>query len=98
MGRKILILSAILVVVELLLFFAMIYFSMTDEKVKPIAGQIEYLLKYVFGFPMVIINQKLPFFLESKNFTIWAIICPLLNNIILSTIVLSVSRFIKSNF
>lgn len=75
---------AILIGVEAILFCAMIITSMTDEKPPFISRVFYWLLKYVFGFPLVLINRDYPFFLDSKHIPGVAIFLIIINNLLLA--------------
>lgn len=77
----------ILIGIEVILFFGMIVTSMTDEK-PPVVSRFFYLtLKYVFGFPLVLINRNYPFFLDSKNMPAIAIVLIIINNLLLALLI-----------
>lgn len=74
---------SLLFVIEFILFVAMIATSMTDEK-PPAIGHIFYwVLKYIFGFPLVYLNKDYPYFLDSQHMPVGAIFLIILNNLIL---------------
>jgi hypothetical protein len=71
-------------VIEAILFIGVILTSMTDEKPPAISRYFYIILKYVFGFPLVMINSAFPFFLDSHEFRLSAIFMTILNNLILA--------------
>ena len=82
----------ILILLELVLFLAMIITGMTDEK-PPAIGEVFYwALKYIFGFPLVLLNEDYPFFLDRKNMPGIAIILIITNNIIISLIIMALKK------
>jgi len=85
----------ILIAIEIVLFFAMIITSMTDEKPPIIAGVFYWILKYILGFPLVLINKDYPFFLDHKNMPGVAIPLIIANNIILAFIILRIKKLFK---
>lgn len=45
----------------------MVLFLMTDENVSVVGKALTYLVQYVFGFPLVLLNSDYPFFLNSNT-------------------------------
>lgn len=74
----------ILFAVDLILFLGMVLTAMTDEKPPAISGAFYWTLKYIFGFPLVILNKEYPFFLDNNHMPIIAIFLIILNDIILA--------------
>ena len=68
--------------IEFLLFLLMIFFVMTDESISTACDWIHNLFKYVAGFPLVLINEDYPFFLEYNKMPISMIPLTLLNVLI----------------
>jgi len=85
----------ILMAIEIALFFAMVITSMTDEKPPFIAGVFYWILKYILGFPLVLIDNNYPFFLAHKNMPVVAVPLIILNNIILALVILKVKRLFR---
>lgn len=85
----------ILVSLEMALFLVMIFFLMADEPVGIIGKSICAAVKYVLGFPLVLINDDYPFFLNSSKPP--AIMFPLLilNLIMQTSAVLLLKRVFK---
>lgn len=51
-----------------LVFIVMLFSVMTDQSVPLFGRSMHFVLKYVCGFPLVLLNSELPFFLESRVF------------------------------
>jgi hypothetical protein len=92
MLKKIFKIFGILMALEAILFVAVVVTSMTDEKPSAAGIYFYWTLKYILGFPLVLINSQFPFFLESHEFRISAIFMTTLNNLILA---LMISQFLK---
>lgn len=73
-----------LIVLELLLFVGMILTSMTDQTPPSISSFFYWTLKYIFGFPLVLVKNEYPFFLDSKHVPAIGWVLILVNNFILS--------------
>ena len=73
-----------LFIVDVLFFVSMIATSMTDEPPTSISHFFYWTLKYILGFPLVIIKGDYPFFLDSKHIPVIAFFLIALNNLILS--------------
>ena len=87
----------ILIGIEIILFLGMIVTSMTDEKPPFISRAFYWALKYVFGFPLVLINENYPFFLDSKEIPSIAIVLIIINNLILAFIVFGIFKRLLHN-
>jgi hypothetical protein len=77
----------ILIGIEVLLFLGMMITSMTDQKPPGISKNFYLILKYVFGFPLVLINKDYPFFLENKNMPTLAIVLIIVNNLLFAFLI-----------
>lgn len=85
----------VLIALETVLFVAMIFFVMTDEPSNSI-GRILYLsLKYILGFPLVLINENYPFFLDARKIPNEMIPLVLLNNLLQAGMIILVKSFFK---
>ena len=84
MQKKVAKIFGILLAVEALLFVAMIMTAMTDDKPPAMGEYFYWTLKWILGFPLVLINSQFPFFLDSHEFRISAIFMTILNNLILA--------------
>jgi hypothetical protein len=84
-----------LLLIEAVLFVAMILTSMTDSKPLIIDQYFYWALKYVFGFPLVLIDPDYPFFLNSQTFPVTAIFMVILNNLILAIGIYGISQFVS---
>ena len=82
----------LLSVIEIFLFLLLIFTSMTDEKPVLIARFFYFLLKYVFGFPISLLNNEYPFFLDSNKMPTYGFLLIILNNLLIAVIILAVSR------
>jgi hypothetical protein len=85
----------ILVAIELLLFIGFIATVMTDEKPPAISELFYWPLKYIFSFPLVLINHDFPFFLEGGDSIMAVIFLGTLNNLILAFILVSIRNIYK---
>ena len=65
---------------------------MTDEKPVLIARFFYVILKYVFGFPVSLINNEYPFFFDSIKMPTYGFLLIILNNLLIPVIILAVSR------
>jgi len=52
---------------QLFVFFLMLVFVMTDQEVLLPGKILGFIVKYVSGFPMVIINDQLPYFFDTSS-------------------------------
>lgn len=94
--NKIAKIALILAGIEILSFFLMIFFLMTDETVGAIGKTLVFIVKFVFGFPMVLVDSNLPFFLESKEFPTYMIPLAIINLIIQATLVTVIKKLITT--
>jgi hypothetical protein len=95
MLRTILRCIAILFGIEILLFIGLITAVMTDAKVPAIAGYFYWPLKYLFGFPLVFVNQEYPYFLDGGSTTLEVIFLSTINNLILACILVGMFNACK---
>ena len=65
---------------------------MADEKPVLIARFFYIILKYVFGFPVSLINNEYPFFLDCIKMPTYGFLLIILNNLLIAVIILAVSR------
>jgi len=84
MLRTIIKYASICFVIELILFASMIVTSVTDEKPPLISHFFYWTLKYIFGFPLVFLNNNYPYFLDGTDLPAKAIFLILLNNVMLA--------------
>jgi hypothetical protein len=87
----------IIVIVELCLFFIMLGFIMTDESINSTGRFVYSLFKYCGGFPLVLINNEYPFFLESKEAPNYFILL-IFFNILIQSLIVYILRKLLSNF
>ena len=88
----------LLIGIQLLVFVVMIVFVMSDEPANPIGSSLHYILKYILGFPLVIINDSYPFFLNSQEMPKMMIPLILINDLIQVGIILGIiNLFRKKN-
>ena len=85
----------ILMGVEVLLFIVMIFFLMSDEPTNPVGRALYLGIKYILGFPLVLINDNYPFFLDSKKMPNEMIPLVLLNNLIQAIIIVAIRSFFR---
>lgn len=79
--------SLLLCAMDAGVFLVMVITSMTDDKISALTHSAYWVLKYVLGFPMVLVKSDFPFFLDSIHLPIHPILIILsilLNNLILS--------------
>lgn len=88
----------ILIALDLLFFFGTIATAMTDDKPPAIGRVVYWALKYILGFPMVLLNNRFPFFLESGQLPVVGIILIILNNIILAFVIYGLGKMLSSIF
>jgi hypothetical protein len=81
--------------IEFLLFIGLIFTVMTDEKPPAISELFYWPLKYIFGFPLVLINHNYPYFLDGGGTTIEVIFLGMLNNLILACILQGIFNILK---
>ncbi len=53
--------------IEILIFILMVFFVMTDEPIGLVGQFMGTIVKYVLGFPLVLINSDYPFFIDSNK-------------------------------
>jgi hypothetical protein len=80
----------ILLGVEFLLFVGLIATAMTDSKPPAIAGWFYWPLRYIFSFPLVLINDNYPYFLDRGGTTMQFVFLGLLNNVILACMLIGI--------
>jgi hypothetical protein len=68
--------------------------SMSDQQALPIAGIFYWILHYVAGFPLPLIDRRYPFFLESTNFTA-SLVFVAVNNAILALLIWYIIKMLK---
>jgi len=85
----------ILIGIEVLLIIVMIFFLMSDEPTNPVGRTLYIGLKYVLGFPLVLINENYPFFLDSKKMPNEMIPLVLLNNFIQAGVIVWIKSLFK---
>ena len=85
----------VLVALDIIMFFGMIVTAMTDERPPAIGRVFHLILKYILGFPLVIINNHYPFLLDDKQMPSIGILLIILNNIILSFIIWGIIKAFK---
>jgi hypothetical protein len=85
----------IIFVIELFLFIGLIATTMTDDRPPAIAGLFYWPLKYIFSFPLILINYRFPFFLEGGGTMIEVAFLSTLNDLILAGMVLGICETFK---
>ena len=81
---------------DILFFWGLIFTSMTDERPSVLADGIYWVLKFILGFPLVLINEKYPFFIDSPKFGLFALSLVIFNNIILSLFFYKLIKWVRS--
>jgi len=84
-----------LLFIEAILFVAMVLASMNDSRPPIIVQYFYWTLKYVFGFPLVLIDPDYPFFLNTHAFPVTAVFMVILNNLILALGIYGISQFVS---
>lgn len=82
-------------VAEFLFFILMISFIMSDEPIGLIGKSLVIVVKYILGFPLVLLNNEYPFFLDRNKIPNDMILLVLLNLIIQTGIVFFIKYLIK---
>tara|TARA_B100001939_G_scaffold135221_1_gene117402 strand:- start:355 stop:654 length:300 start_codon:yes stop_codon:yes gene_type:complete len=82
--------------IEVVFLLLMIFFVMTDEPIGMIGKSLGIIVKYVLGFPLVLLNGEYPFFINSSKPPNYMIPLVVLNLIIQTGIVMLIRRLIKS--
>lgn len=77
---------------QIFIFALMIFFVMTDERIGFIGKSLGLIVKYVLGFPLVLINQEYPFFLDRGNPPNYFILLVFLNLLIQTGAVVLVQK------
>ncbi len=77
----------ILLGVDVILFFCTLATAMTAGHPPPISHTFYWLLNYVAGFPLALINSDYPFFLQSNHFPPAALLLTAVNNAILALLI-----------
>jgi hypothetical protein len=93
--KKLVYIFCILVAIDLLLFGGMVITAMTDEASPPIGQKFYWALKYVMGFPLVLVNSNFSFFLDNLQIPYISIVLIILNNDILAYCILYVRKILK---
>jgi|SRR5215213_4399109 len=86
----------ILLACDIALFIGMVLTAMTDEKPPAIGQAFYWTLKYIFGFPLVFLNNEYPFFLDSGHIPKTAIVLVILNNMVLAFAIQGIRNFLKA--
>lgn len=81
--------------IEIIFFILMIFFVMTDEPIGVIGKSLGVFVKYVLGFPLVLLNSEYPFFINSSKPPNYMILLIILNLIIQTGIVLFIKNLMK---
>ena len=93
--KKVLKLFAGLFLLDLIAFAVLIFYSMSDEAPSKVIKPVFYFIKYCLGFPLVLINNKSPFFLNEDNINRIALISlVVLNNFLLSFFIIYIYSII----
>lgn len=82
-----------IIIFEILVFILMIVFLMTDESKHGIGDFFQFIIKYVFGSPLVAINDSYPFFLNDKVIPNYMLLLVLTNNIIQAFLILFFKKY-----
>jgi hypothetical protein len=85
----------ILVLAELVLFIGLAATTMTDDKVPAIANYFYWPLKYLLGFPLVLLNRDYPYFLDRGGNMMAVISLGLLNNLLLAGLLVGMYNICK---
>ena len=88
----------ILLGTETALFILMIFFIMTDEPVLPIGKGIYSAFKYGAGFPLVLVNDDFPFFIDSHNPPKGFFLLTILNLVIQTGLIMGLLKLFKRFF
>jgi hypothetical protein len=81
--------------IEVIFFIIMIFFVATDESVGIIGKSLGVFVKYVSGFPLVLLNSEYPFFMNSSKPPNYMILLIVLNLLIQTSIVILIKKIIK---
>lgn len=84
--------------IESVLFVTMIFFLMTDESIGVIGKSLSFIVKYIMGFPLVLINNNYPFFLDCNKPPSYMIFLIIGNLIVHAGIVLLVKKLLNGLF
>ena len=82
----------VLLILDFIIFLGMITTAMTDEKPSAVGKVFYWILKYILGFPLVIINNRYPFYLEATHIPAISVALIILNNFILAFIIWSIKK------
>ncbi|OQP44255.1 hypothetical protein A4H97_33420 [Niastella yeongjuensis] len=98
MLKRILKYISLLLGFEFALFIALIITSMTDERPPEIAAYIGWTLKYIFGFPLVLVNNNYPYFLDRGDTPIvFIFFLTILNDFILTLGIIGIKTLFRKN-
>ena len=81
--------------IEIVFFILMIFFVMTDESIGLTGKSLGIFVKYILGFPLVLLNSEYPFFINSSKPPNYMIPLIILNLIIQTGIVLFIKNLMK---
>ena len=97
MIKRIIIYVSILLGIELALFAALVFTSMTDARPPAIAAHLGWTLKYLFGFPLVLLNDNYPYFLDRADTPlIFVFTLVVFNDLLLALGIFGVERLFRS--
>ncbi len=88
--------ALILIGVEGLLFIIMIMFVMTDESVGIAEKSLGVIVKYILGFPLILLDKEYPFFLNHSKPPNYMIPLILTNILIQTGVIILIKRIIKN--
>lgn len=72
--------------VQVILFVLMMSTAMSDESAPTISRGFYFLLKYILGLPLVLINTNYPFFLDSDKMPIIIFPFVAINNLLVALV------------
>ncbi|HZY39245.1 MAG TPA: hypothetical protein VFE53_21460 [Mucilaginibacter sp.] len=85
----------ILLGADVVLFICTVVTTLGDEKPPAISRAFYWLLNYVMGFPLALINSDYPFFLQSNHFPPAALVFIAVNNAILALLIWWIIKLLK---
>jgi len=83
--------------IEFLFFIMMIFFVMTDQPIGTVGSSLGVVIKYVLGFPLVLINDEYPFFINTNKPSFYMMQLVILNLFIQTGLICLFERMLKIN-
>lgn len=85
----------IIFAIDIIVFVLMIFLSMSDSKTPEIANVLFFILKNILSFPLSLLNNNLPFYLECRELPRYIFISVPVNIILQSIFCFLITKLFK---